>query len=210
MKYIFLLMTLLVSFISTKTLASDLSLKEGMIVAFAANKDPGKYILKHDGKTISVFHYYQTILSDEIYSIQAGEKFKVVIDKQKGMGLLRLKNNKHHKVWIFGDTPIDHRVDTCLETAMTTLSISGCFNEAATAWQFEFDYHYNRLMNTFDDDRKSALVKYKLQWEELIKNKQSLHFKHYQKTSGTMKKFEIAEAIATLKKQMAMSLAIYY
>jgi len=210
MKHAFLLMALLVSLNSTKTLASDIPLKEGMIVSFEENKDPGKYILKHDGKIISVSHYYQTIMSDEIYSVQAGEKFKVVIDKQNGMGLLRLKNNTLHKVWIFGNTPIDYRVDTCLETAMTTLSISGCFNASAKAWQFEFEYHFNRLMNTFDDDRKSALLKYKLQWDELIKNKQSLHFKHYQKTGGTMKKFEIAEAIATLKKQMAMSLAIYY
>lgn len=128
--------------------------------------DPGYvYFQTEAGKELEAAFYYRFISFEQIEKWDRGEKFELVIDAGNGIGVRRKSDAELFKVvFVPEDNPIELLEKACLETAMTTLDIAGCFHQSAERWNGESDYLFDELSQSASETVFTQLSEAKTKW----------------------------------------------
>ncbi|WP_156176791.1 lysozyme inhibitor LprI family protein [Kiloniella spongiae] len=168
--------------------------------------DPGYvYFLTEKGKELEAAFYYRFITYEQIEKWSVGEKFELVIDANKGVGVRHKSEAEFFKV-VFArpDNPIGLLEKTCLETAVTTLDIAGCFHQSAERWRRESDYLFRELSTSASKTVFGQLSDARTKWLAYEASLMDSFYTYGQEQGGSIMKIHSA----SLKSELAQS--FYY
>ncbi len=165
--------------------------------------DPGYiYFTASDGRKLEAGFYYRLISYEEIEKWGQDEKIELVITQNKGLLIRRKLTSKSFKVVFLGDeNPLEKLEKNCLETAMSTLDISGCYHQSSTLWLNEGNYLYRELIKNSSDKLSTRLAETRIRWEEYENSLMESFYFHAQEQGGSIMKIQAA----SLKSQLAQS-----
>lgn len=101
-------------------------------------------------------------------------------------------------------SPVDSRLDQCLNGASTTAAMSACYNEASQAWDSEMNHQYGKLMGKLTGEPKNKLRMAQRAWlayrDSWLEASQSRY-----RDQGTLRALSLsAQAVSLVRNQARM------
>ena len=165
--------------------------------------DPGYvYFQTQENKEIEAAFYYRFISFEQIEKWTVGEKFERVLDAKKGAGIHRMAEGTFFKV-VFApeDNPIELLEKACLETALSTLDIAGCFHQSAERWNGESEYLFDELSQTASKTVYTQLSDARKKWLAYETSLMDSFYTYGQEQGGTIMRIHSA----SLRRELARS-----
>ncbi|WP_120496888.1 lysozyme inhibitor LprI family protein [Kiloniella sp. EL199] len=165
--------------------------------------DPGYvYFQTEQGKKLEAAFYYRFITFEQIEKWTRGENFELVIDDRKGVGVRRKSDHGFFKV-VFArpDNPIHLLEKACLDTAMTTLDIAGCYYQSAERWGRESDYLFRELSRSVSKAVLAQLSDAKMKWLAYEASLMDGFYKYGEEQGGSIMRIHNA----SLKSELSQS-----